>query len=86
MATYQNGKRTQGEKRRVSGVERRYKNARSKLRAIPRASLGKADQEDLAHIIHKVESYGFGFFPPHYLMDDIKQMERIVAENTNQPN
>jgi len=62
----------------MSAAERRYRAASSKLRSIQRSTIQKEDQVELAHLIGYIESYGFAFFPNHYVYDEIVRLESIV--------
>lgn len=66
-------------KKPMCAAERRYRTAIYKVRGIGRSRIEKSTQEELAHLINKVESYGFGFFPNHYVFNDIIAIEQIVS-------
>lgn len=66
-------------KKTMCAAERRYRSAIYKVRGIGRSRIEKSVQEELAHLINKVESYGFFFFPNHYVFDEIIAIEKIAA-------
>ena len=66
-------------KKLMCAAERRYRAAIYKVRGIGRYNIEKSVQEELAHLINKVDSYGFGFFPNHYVFNDIIAIEQIVS-------
>lgn len=70
---------TDKKKKPMCAAERRYRTAIYKVRGIGRSRIEKSTQEELAHLINKVESYGFGFFPNHYVFNDIIAIEQIVS-------
>lgn len=75
--------KTTEQKKGICAAERRYRTAIYKIRGIGRSRLDKETQVELAHLINKVEEYGFGFFPNHYVFDDIVAIEKIVIDNSD---
>lgn len=71
-------------KKSVCAAERRYRNAIFKIRAVGRSQISKQEQVDIAYHINTVESYGFGFFPNHYVFDNIVALESIATTLTAQ--
>ena len=66
-------------KKPMCAAERRYRSAIYKIRGVGRYRIEKSTQEELAHLINKVETYGFGFFPNHYVFEDIIAIEKIAT-------
>ena len=67
-------------KKGLCAAERRFKAAIYRLRSIGRANFAKQIHEDVAYHINKIERYGFGFFPNHYVFDDIVALEDIATK------
>lgn len=70
---------TTQEKKGVCAAERRYRTALFKIRAVGRSRISKEMQVDIAHHINHIDTYGFGFFPNHYVFDDIVALETIAT-------
>lgn len=66
-------------KKVTSAAERRFRAAVFKIRGVGRIGIDKLVQVDIAHLINKIESYGFNFFPNHYIFDDIVALEDIAT-------
>ena len=64
----------------IGAAERRYRTAISKLRVISRHRIDKKTQVELAHLINKIDSYGFNFFPNLYVYDDVIALEGYVEK------
>jgi len=64
-------------------AKRRFYNAIAGLREIGRVNLTREEQENIAHTINRIESYGFDFIPNHYVMDDVLNLESFVEEKKN---
>lgn len=62
-----------------SAAESRFYGITSRLRQ--NRELSKEQQKDAAHIIHKIQQYGFDFFPNHYLWEDLNTLESIANAN-----
>lgn len=73
---------TATDKKTLTAAERRYRAAVSKLRSIPRNTIPKETQVELAHMINDIESYGFNFFPNHYIFESIIKLESLAAKIT----
>jgi hypothetical protein len=66
-------------KKPMCAAERRFRSAVYKVRGIGRSKIAKETQVELAHLVNNVETYGFGFFPNHYVFEDIIKIEQIVT-------
>lgn len=62
----------------------RYHNMINLLRKVGRGNLTRDEQEDVAHTLNYIESYGFGFVPNHYVMDEVVKLERFAKEKLNE--
>lgn len=66
------------QKHHTSAAENRFRRVMFKLRGMHWSKVSdKKTQTDIAHLVHRVTTYGFGFFPNHYVMDDIIELEKI---------
>lgn len=71
----------QERQKHVSAAENRFGRAMFRLRALrSTVRTTKEEEVNIAHIINKVQTYGFGFFPNHYVMDDIIELEGIIKD------
>lgn len=61
--------------KRFNGIKNRIHSARTEKGI----EFDKQLQEDLAYQINHIESYGFGFVPNHYLMDELDKLENIIG-------
>mgnify|MGYP001280135688 CR=1 FL=1 len=67
---------------RISGAEKRFNGLKKRLKGLNyNDSLDKDQQIEVAHKLHEIKSYGFHFFPNHYLFDKIDQIENILDKS-----
>tara|TARA_Y100000593_G_scaffold34758_1_gene68227 strand:+ start:635 stop:883 length:249 start_codon:yes stop_codon:yes gene_type:complete len=62
--------------RHLSSAERRFRNVMYHLRTKHRPQ-EKETQVEIAYHVKNITDRGFGFFPNHYVMDDIIALEGI---------
>lgn len=68
-----------GKRERLSGAEKRFNGLKKRLKGLGYSdSLSKNQQVEVAHILREIDSYGFQFFPNHYLFDKIDQIEKVL--------
>lgn len=72
------------QKKRLSHIEYRFLQCKRKAQKLFRFKHHKQTdedrqfEEDIAHIIRHIETYGFKFFPNHYIRSDIEALEGML--------
>lgn len=59
-------------------VEVRYDAAVEKIRSVRTTRKSIALQKDIAHTMNTIQTYGFRFFPNHYIFDDVVELEKLA--------
>jgi hypothetical protein len=79
------GKKPQQKKKKMSHIEFRFNQCKHKATKLFRFKHHKQTEEerqfekDIAHIIRHIETYGFKFFPNHYIREDVEALEGMLA-------
>lgn len=68
---------------RVKPVQARYTRAVATMRGLHVSMETKALQKEIEWIRHEIESYGFEFFPNHYVFEKVREFEEKVSELVN---
>lgn len=71
-----NRKNTFKRQHHTSAAESRFTGIMNRLRR--QRDLKREQQVEAAHIINKIQSYGFSFFPNHYLWEDLDRLDTIA--------
>lgn len=61
-------------------VEYKYHRALRMLSRHRPSPQNKRKEEEIAYLINKIETYGFDFYPNHYIFDDVVKLEKLVME------
>lgn len=59
----------------MSAAEKRFYSSARRLR---QANLNKNEQIEVSYLINDILSYGWKFFPNHYLWEKLQELENIV--------
>lgn len=62
----------------VPASQIRYNGIRSRMRGLKR--LPKKFEVEISHMINTIESYGFDFFPNHYLWELLDKVESLLDQ------
>jgi hypothetical protein len=68
----------------VPASQIRYNGIRSRMRGLKR--LPKNIETEISYTINEIESYGFDFFPNHYLWELLDKVESLLDRAINQKN
>lgn len=66
--------------KKVSSLEHRYRRAIATIRSCRTNQDTKALEVDITHNINYIESYGFDFFPNHYVRDQVLLLEAMAHQ------
>lgn len=66
-------------------LEGRFKKAKRKIsnafkRRHKQTHYEKEQEKEAVFLMHHIESYGFKFFPDHYILKELGDLERIASD------
>jgi len=70
----------QQRKHKMKGIEVRYRKAQEKMRRLRVTSDTKELQKDISFKMQEIESYGWAFFPNHFVGDQVIEFEAMVKQ------
>jgi len=66
--------------RRVPAIEGLYRKTRARMRNLRTTMETKELQIEIANEINTIETYGFRWFPNHYIFDNVNRLAKLVDE------